>query len=126
MRFQTIRRATLATAVAASAMVLAPAAGLAQGTTTTGASTGAMGSGMNSATGTANTTMGPDTTMMSNTTPVRENEDHDYGWLGLLGLAGLLGLRRREPTVVRETTVRDTTGRTGTGTGTGTERDTMR
>lgn len=25
------------------------------------------------------------------------NNDTDWGWIGLLGLAGLLGLRRREP-----------------------------
>ena len=34
------------------------------------------------------------------TTPVQtqttDDDDRDYGWIGLLGLAGLLGLRRRE------------------------------
>lgn len=32
-----------------------------------------------------------------------EDDDTDFGWLGLLGLAGLLGLRRREPVVHRDT-----------------------
>jgi MYXO-CTERM domain-containing protein len=108
MRFQTIRRVTLATAVATTAMLVAPAAGLAQGTTTTGA------------TGTANAgTMGADTTRMT-TMPVREEEHHDYGWVGLLGLAGLAGLRRREPHVVHRDPVSTGTGREGTA------RDTMR
>lgn len=26
-----------------------------------------------------------------------DDDDTDWGWIGLLGLAGLLGLRRREP-----------------------------
>ena len=27
--------------------------------------------------------------------PVQQDNDHDMGWIGLLGLAGLLGLRRK-------------------------------
>lgn len=30
--------------------------------------------------------------------PMDDDNDTDWGWIGLLGLAGLLGLRRREPT----------------------------
>jgi len=42
-------------------------------------------------------------------TDVDDDNDTDYGWIGLLGLAGLLGLRRRAPdVVVRDTGVRDT------------------
>lgn len=37
------------------------------------------------------------------TTVETEDNDTDWGWLGLLGLAGLLGLRRREPVVHRDT-----------------------
>lgn len=29
--------------------------------------------------------------------PMDDDNDTDWGWIGLLGLAGLLGLRRREP-----------------------------
>lgn len=36
----------------------------------------------------------------------RENEKHDYGWLGLLGLAGLLGMRRRHDNAHVHTEVR--------------------
>lgn len=32
-----------------------------------------------------------------------EDDDMDFGWLGLLGLAGLMGLRRREPVHTRDT-----------------------
>lgn len=32
-----------------------------------------------------------------------EDDDMDFGWIGLLGLAGLLGLRRREPVHTRDT-----------------------
>ena len=32
-----------------------------------------------------------------------EDDDMDFGWLGLLGLAGLMGLRRREPVRTHET-----------------------
>jgi MYXO-CTERM domain-containing protein len=40
---------------------------------------------------TAATTNGATTTQVT-----REvDNDHDYGWIGLLGLAGLLGLRRK-------------------------------
>ena len=28
---------------------------------------------------------------------MNENEERNWGWVGLLGLAGLLGLRRRDP-----------------------------
>ena len=38
------------------------------------------------------------TTYSDNT---RDN-DHDWGWIGLLGLAGLLGLKRREVTHDRD------------------------
>ncbi|HEV2845555.1 MAG TPA: WGxxGxxG family protein [Thermoanaerobaculia bacterium] len=33
----------------------------------------------------------------------RDDNDTDWGWLGLLGLAGLMGLKRREPVVHRDT-----------------------
>ncbi|MBU5347536.1 MULTISPECIES: WGxxGxxG family protein [Paenibacillus] len=32
-----------------------------------------------------------------NTNAVGNDNDTDWGWLGLLGLAGLVGLRRRNP-----------------------------
>ena len=39
----------------------------------------------------------------------RDDDDRDWGWLGLLGLAGLLGLmpKKRVPVVVNETRERD-------------------
>ncbi|HEX7174064.1 MAG TPA: WGxxGxxG family protein [Pyrinomonadaceae bacterium] len=39
----------------------------------------------------------------------RDDDDRDWGWLGLLGLAGLLGLmpKKRVPVVVNETRDRD-------------------
>ena len=50
----------------------------------------------------------------------RDDDDQDWGWIGLLGLAGLLGLRRRDnvdryttPTTDRYTTP-PSTGSTGT------------
>ena len=47
----------------------------------------------------AQTTPAPDSTAggQSSTTVTRvEEEERDYGWIGLLGLAGLLGLRRKD------------------------------
>lgn len=41
-----------------------------------------------------------------------DDNDTDWGWIGLLGLAGLLGLKRREPVAYRDTTgARTTTAR---------------
>jgi MYXO-CTERM domain-containing protein len=37
-----------------------------------------------------------DTAVATTTTTTHEDNDRDYGWIGLLGLAGLLGLRRRK------------------------------
>ena len=37
-----------------------------------------------------------------NTNAVGNDNDTDWGWLGLLGLAGLVGLRRRNPNVIKE------------------------
>lgn len=42
------------------------------------------------------------------TTTRNDNGGMDWGWLGLLGLAGLAGLRRKEPTVVHQTTTNQT------------------
>lgn len=50
-----------------------------------------------------NTATDPATTTTTQTVPV-EDDDKDYGWLGLLGLAGLLGLRRKRDDHVRTTT----------------------
>jgi MYXO-CTERM domain-containing protein len=33
---------------------------------------------------------------MQTQTQTNGDDDHDWGWVGLLGLAGLLGLRRRD------------------------------
>ena len=41
----------------------------------------------------AQTDKGPDTTTRD--APTARNEDHNWGWIGLLGLAGLVGLRRK-------------------------------
>lgn len=50
----------------------------------------------------AQTPSDPGTTTMSDDT--RDDDDTDWGWIGLLGLAGLLGLRgRREPDYVGRT-----------------------
>ena len=47
------------------------------------------------------------------TQPVQRDDDNkDWGWIGLLGLAGLLGLRRRDTHVHHDTTT--TTGRSST------------
>jgi MYXO-CTERM domain-containing protein len=103
-RLPMIRRAMMAAAMAATCALMAPASASAQAGT--GASTGA-----------ATTTMNPATTTTTETTPVREDHDRDYGWIGLLGLAGLAGLRKKEPTVVhRDPAMRDAS----------TTRDTMR
>jgi MYXO-CTERM domain-containing protein len=102
----------LATAVSASAALLAPSTVLAQGT----AGTGTTGTGT---TGTTGDAMGTGTTgsmaadQQTTTTPV-EDDGPDYGWIGLLGLAGLAGLRKKDHHVVAHTTT------------TGTSRDTMR
>jgi hypothetical protein len=37
----------------------------------------------------------------------RRDNDHDYGWLGLVGLAGLLGLIPKKRTVVHDDVPRD-------------------
>ena len=79
MRF-TSRRTLLATSsLAASLALMAPAQASAQ---TTG-----------------------DTTLRATTTePIQtEDNDRDWGWLGLLGLLGLAGLRKRPAPVVHET-----------------------
>jgi MYXO-CTERM domain-containing protein len=46
----------------------------------------------------------------------RDDDEMDWGWIGLLGLIGLAGLmRRREPVITtRSTTVGSDTTRTGT------------
>jgi MYXO-CTERM domain-containing protein len=44
----------------------------------------------------------PDTSARR-TVPTDNDNDRDWGWLGLLGLAGLLGLRRRDHTESVET-----------------------
>jgi hypothetical protein len=62
-----------------------------------GAAFGQTGSGTGSgSSGTGSTDTG--TTYSDNT---RDN-DHDWGWVGLLGLAGLMGLKRREATRDRD------------------------
>lgn len=66
------------------------------------------------------TTTSPDTTgtTTTGTTDVRRDDNNfDWGWLGLLGLLGLAGLtgRKEEPTRYREPDV--TTRTTGTGSG---------
>jgi hypothetical protein len=38
------------------------------------------------------------------TTVDRDDDGGDWGWIGIFGLAGLLGLKRREPDVVRRDT----------------------
>jgi len=37
-------------------------------------------------------------------TTVDRDDSGDWGWIGIFGLAGLLGLKRREPDVVRRAT----------------------
>ncbi|MEA3009683.1 MAG: hypothetical protein QOJ91_1375 [Sphingomonadales bacterium] len=72
MRHSVLKQAALATA-----LVLSPAAALAQNDSTTGTTA---------------------TTDTAYTAPVRDDDDHDFPWglLGLLGLAGLAGLKKRE------------------------------
>lgn len=53
---------------------------------------------------TAATTNGTTTTQVTH----EQDNDRDYGWIGLLGLAGLLGLRRK-PEVHRTDVHRTTT-----------------
>jgi MYXO-CTERM domain-containing protein len=65
------------------------------------------------------TTTEPTTTGQTTDTAVqatRDDDDMDWGWIGLLGLIGLAGLmRRREPVVTARTnTVGTDTTRTGT------------
>ena len=38
-------------------------------------------------------------TAMAPATPVEDDDDMDWGWIGLIGLAGLLGLRKRRDDV---------------------------
>ena len=108
MRELTMIRRTMMTAmVAVGCALVAPASASAQGAADTTAP--AM-------------TAAPMTTTATDTVPVRQDDDRDYGWIGLLGLAGLLGLKRREPTVVhRDPAPRDAGVRDPN-----TTRDTMR
>ena len=54
-----------------------------------------------------------DTGAAATRTVDRNDDDTDWGWIGLLGLAGLLGLRRPRDVVVRDTPRTTTAGDAG-------------
>lgn len=56
------------------------------------------------------TTPGSTGSTTMTTTERRDNDRHDYGWLGLVGLAGLLGLRRKHEDI--DVRTRSSTGTT--------------